>query len=293
MRAITSVIGAGTMGQRMVERLIAQGHHVQVHDPDAAASAEARQLGASVFTAAADAVAGAQVCILSLPTPSVVAEVTDESGLLGSGQLPQVVVDTSTVDPETTRAAASRMRQRGIGYLDAPVLGRPDKCGNWTLPIGGAPDDVEQARATLDVLASKLVHVGSVGTGNAVKLLNNLMFAAINAVTAECLAGASRVGLDPEIFVSTVAESGAASVSNLFLEIGPKIVAADFSPAFTVELLHKDVDLAGHMLQEAGASPVLGPVLLGLTERALQAGLGSLDTSAISQLFPTTESEES
>jgi 3-hydroxyisobutyrate dehydrogenase-like beta-hydroxyacid dehydrogenase len=226
------------------------------------------------------------VCVLSLPGPEEVAEATTgDRGVLAADPLPAVVVDTSTVDPATSRAAASRARELGVGYLDAPVLGRPDRCGNWVLPVGGAEAAVEHARTTLEVLARDVVHVGPPGSGNVVKLLNNLMFAAINAVTAECLANAQRVGVDPGVFVRTVADSGAASVSNLFREIGPKIVDADYSPAFTLTLLHKDVLLAERMIRDAGGRPVLAPVLGELGARGLEAGLGHLDTSALTEVL--------
>lgn len=286
MSQITAVIGAGTMGSRMVQQLVAAGHRVRVFDPDPAASSRADEYGAATTASPAEAASGATICLLSLPTPDVVQEVTGPgSGILGATQLPRVVADTSTVDPATTQSAETRMRESGVGYLDTPVLGRPDRCGHWTLPVGGRRDDLDTAAATLSVIAANLVHVGSSGTGNAVKLLNNFMFAAINAVTAEALAGARRVGLDPAMFVQTIAESGAASVSNLFREIGPKMAEAEFSPAFTLELLHKDVSLAVSMLEQSGAHSSLGRVLADLSERGLSAGFGKLDTSALVQLY--------
>ena len=286
MSETTAVIGAGTMGIRMIQQLLAAGHQVRVYDPDSAASSRADQHGATTTDSPAEAASGSTVCLLSLPTPDVVNEVTGSgTGILGAADLPRVVADTSTVDPATTQGAASRMREHGVGYLDTPVLGRPDRCDQWTLPVGGGHEDLDAAAATLRVIAANLVHVGPSGTGNAVKLLNNFMFAAINAVTAECLAGARRVGLDPAMFVQTIAGSGAASVSNLFREIGPKMAEAEFSPAFSLELLHKDVNLAVSMLEQGGAHSTLGPVLAGLSERGLSAGLGKLDTSALVQLF--------
>lgn len=286
MSEITAVIGAGTMGSRMIEHLVAAGHQVKVHDPDPRAAERATAYGATVFDSPAEAASGSDVCLLSLPTPDVVRVAAGPgTGVLGASPLPRVVADMSTIDPMTTRSMAAEMRQQGVGYLDTPVLGRPDRCGQWTLPVGGEAKDLAAAASTLRVVAANLVHVGPSGTGSAVKLLNNLMFAAINAVTAECLAGARHVGLDPAVFVRTIADSGAASVSNLFREIGPKMVEAEFSPAFTLELLHKDVGLAVSMLEDSGAESVLGPVLNGLSARGLDAGLGALDTSALVRLF--------
>jgi 3-hydroxyisobutyrate dehydrogenase-like beta-hydroxyacid dehydrogenase len=270
----------------MVRRLTAAGHLVRAHDRDPEAARRAGEAGAQVADDAAEAASGSEVCILSLPDPGAVrAVVSGDRGVLGAAMLPAVVVDTSTVDPTTSRHAAERAHACGVGYLDAPVLGRPDRCGNWVLPVGGDGDDLRRARATLEVLARDVVSVGPSGSGNVVKLLNNLMFAAINAVTAECLANARSVGIDPDVFVRTVADSGAASVSNLFREIGPKIVAGDYEPAFALALLHKDVGLARHMIAEAGGQTVLAEVLAELGERGIAAGLGHLDTSALVEVL--------
>ena len=281
-----AVIGTGTMGSAMVRRLVEAGHDVNSYDIAPQANGAAAEAGATVHDEVGAAVTGVEVCLLSLPGPDEVSSVTAAEGsLLAAEPAPRVIVDLSTVDPATSRAAAERARAAGIGYLDAPVLGRPGRCGNWTLPVGGDDTALEQARPTLEVLANQVIGVGPSGSGSVVKLLNNLMFAAINAVTAECLASAERVGIDPGVFVRTVADSGAASVSNLFRDIGPRIVEGEYSPAFTLELLHKDVRLAERMLEEAGAQTVLAPVLVALGARGLDAGLGHLDTSALVEVL--------
>lgn len=286
MSEATAIIGAGTLGSRMTQLLIAAGHRVAVHDPNPIAAKRAAEYGASVFDSPAEAASGSNVCLLSLPTPDVVRNATGQGlGVLGASPLPRVVADTSTIDPATNRSVEALMRQHGVGYLDTPVLGRPDRCGLWTLPVGGDEQDLTVATPTLSVIAANIVHIGPSGTGSAVKLLNNLMFAAINAVTAECVAGARQVGLDPAVFVQTIADSGAGSVSNLFRFIGPKMAEQEFSPTFTLELLHKDVGLAVAMLEGSGAESVLGPVLSALSGRGIDAGLGLLDTSALVQLF--------
>ena len=293
MGAQVAVIGTGTMGLQMIRRLLAGGHEVASFDVAANAQAAAAALGARDATDAAAAASGAEVCLLSLPGPEEVLQaVAGPYGVLNADLLPAVIADLSTIDQATSQEVAQRASERGVAFIDAPVLGRPDRCGHWTLPVGGDHAAVELARPVLEVFAARLAHVGPNGSGVVVKLLNNLMFAAINAITAECLAGAERLGLSPEVFVRTVADSGAASVSNLFLDVGPRIVESDFTPAFTLALLRKDVDLATTMLVDAGADTPVSSVLRDLGDRANKAGLAALDTSAMVELYRGVQQKE-
>jgi 3-hydroxyisobutyrate dehydrogenase len=124
-------------------------------------------------------------------------------------------VDQSTVDPCTSQKMAQMAGQKGVGYLDAPVLGRPSIVGNWTIVVGGDPEHLEKCGPVLQVLAENINHQGPPGAGNQVKLLNQLMFGAINAITAEVMAISERVGIAPEKFFRTIAGSRAGTVSNL------------------------------------------------------------------------------
>src|SRR5699024_7278661 len=166
-------------------------------------------------------------------------------GPLQDAQAGTIVVDLSTIDPDTARDAASTLAERGIVYMDSPVLGRPERCGSWTLVVGGPRAEFDFAAKLLkETIATRVVRVGDVGSGSVVKLLNNLMFGAINAVTAEALTLCEAQGVDSSEFVNAVAESGAATVSNLFKELAPRMVANDYNPTFSLDLLTKDNRLA-------------------------------------------------
>lgn len=280
------VIGLGTMGSRMVQALLDAGHEVVAHDVSALAVKRATAAGAKAAGSGAEVGASAQIVLLSLPLPDdVVAAVAGEEGVLSRPTDGLVVVDTSTVDPGTTRQLASRAVAVGVGYLDAPVLGRPDAYGNWTLPIGGDPTIMESARPALEPLARTIIHVGESGAGNAIKLINNLMFGAINAITVEAFAIAALVGVSPRQFYNTVVDSGAATVSNLFRQLGPKILEEDFSPTFTVDLLQKDNRLAIAMVEDRQASVIVGSAVTALNGLAQASGYGSEDTSAAIKVY--------
>jgi 3-hydroxyisobutyrate dehydrogenase-like beta-hydroxyacid dehydrogenase len=243
-------------------------------------------VGAKPARSGVEVGAAAQVVLLSLPLPEdVVAVVASEEGLLSRPADGLVVVDMSTVDPDTTRQLASRAAAVGVGYLDAPVLGRPDACGKWTLPIGGDSTIMERARPALEPVARTITHVGESGAGNAIKLINNLMFGAINSITVEAFAIAALVGVSPRQFYNTVVDSGAATVSNLFRQLGPKILEEDFSPTFTVDLLQKDNRLAIAMVEDRQASVILGSAVTALNGLAQASGYGSEDTSAAIKVY--------
>lgn len=240
------------IGSAVVDRLV-RGRAVAVWDP----SADAVQRAVAAGAVAVDQLSGlvdTPVVLMALPGPdqvrTVVTEIVDAARSTGVG--PRVMVDLSTVDPTTSVGLAALTAEVGIGYLDAPILGRPDRCGRWTLPVGGPEAALELARPVLTELAARIVAVGDSGRGNIVKLLNNLMLGAINAITVETMVAAQRLGLDRGVYADTLAQSGAASVSGLFTELAPKIIAGDVSPTFSIDLLAKDNRLALAMVEATG-----------------------------------------
>ena len=144
-----------------------------------------------------------------------------------------------------------------------------------------------RCRPVLEKLARKVIHVGPLGAGNTLKLLNALMFSAINAMTAEMMAISAKAGLPPKVLFETIAESQAATVSGLFKEVGAKIVARDFAPVFSIDLLAKDNRLAIDMARDYAAPPILANTVQVLNELASARGLGAEDTSALVKVYET------
>jgi len=280
------IIGTGTMGSKMAESLIKAGYTVFANDIDDKAKNRARELGAKVVNSPKEIVEYAHVILLSIPMPSDVKEVVlGEDGILTNPKKGCVIVDLSTVDPFSTQQNAQKSKKYGVGYIDAPVLGRPQKCGNWTLPVGGEKEDLEKVRKVLEILAAKIIHVGPSGWGNIVKLLNNMMFGAINSITAEIFAICAKLGMDPKVLYEAIANSGAASVSNLFKELGPKILNRDFEPLFAIDLLHKDVSLGIKMAKEAGVPLFVSQANQLLNEMAKLKGFGKEDTAGVIKVY--------
>jgi len=266
------------MGRIMVSALVRRKYAVVVWDPNPAAQTAASAAGASLASDLSG-VASCPVVILSLPGPREVRQVVLD--LLGLPRRPAVIVDTTTSDPEATRDLAAAAEQEGVALVDAPILGRPASAGRWTVPVGGEPSAVERVRPVLETFAARVIPVGPVGSAHTLKLLNQMMFAILNAATAEVLALAPQLGLSPDLFYETVVSSGAATVSGLFQELGSKISREDFSPVFSVELLCKDTDLALRMARRVGGAAVLTSTVQLLNHLARTRGLSDRDSSAV------------
>jgi len=272
------------MGGRAAERAVAAGLSVTGYDPSEDSRARSSEAGVTVTDSASEATTNAQVILLFLPLPEDVLKLVNEH--LIHAKSGTTVVDLSTVDPGTSRTAALALAEKGITYLDAPVLGRPQGCGTWTLVVGGDEPDISGvSELLLATVAANVVRVGSTGAGSVVKLLNNLMFGAINSVTAEMLAICENNHVDPALFVDTISNSGAATVSKLFLDLAPRMVSGDDDPVFSLKLLAKDVKLALSLAESSGTKAPIAATVAEINSIAMDLGLGHRDTSAVLEAY--------
>ena len=238
----------------------------------------ARTQAQTAADSAAEVAARCPVVVLSLPTPAVVRSVVDELATASPGPM---VRDTSTIGPDTAQGCRERLAEAGGDYADCPILGRPESVGSWTIPVGGTPAAAATSEEVLAPVARRVVRVGEVGAAATLKVLNNLMLGAINAVTAEVLVLSQASGLDPAVFVDTVVDSGAASVSGLFKDDGPRAVSGDFRPTFSLELMGKDNGLALDLADRHRVPMPVGRAAQLLNTMGLAAGLGGQDSIAV------------
>jgi 3-hydroxyisobutyrate dehydrogenase len=275
------LMGAGVMGLSAAQRFISAGHSLWVFDPNPTAQDRARDLGAQVVSLPAEAARQAEIILMYLPGPKEVwACVAGQEGLLTTARPGSIIVDQSTVDPGGTQRLSAMARKQSVGYLDAPVLGRPSAVGRWALPVGGESVDLDICRPILELVADKIFPVGPSGSGNKVKLLNQLMFGAINAMTAEMMAIADSLGIPPRLLFEIITSSEAATVSNLFKELGARIAQERYDePTFSVDLLIKDVRLAVDMAKGHQAPPLLSRTVEFINEMAQAQGYGGFDTA--------------
>jgi 3-hydroxyisobutyrate dehydrogenase-like beta-hydroxyacid dehydrogenase len=252
-----AVVGTGRMGSAMARALAHGGAEVVLHNrtPDRAA-ALAEELGADVASTAAEAAASADIAITMLADGDAVRATWDgPDGLVAGAHDGGVLVDSSTVEPETLSAFEAAVRERGSGILDAPVSGSTvlAEKGQLTIMAGGTADDVDRARPALELLAGKVTHVGPLGSGAALKLSVNLLIFALNNSLSEALVLAERAGIDRatayDFFVGSAA--GAPFVGykrDAFVE--PEGIPV----AFSLDLAAKDLRLALDLADRLGVS---------------------------------------
>ncbi|MDQ2673160.1 MAG: NAD(P)-dependent oxidoreductase [Chloroflexota bacterium] len=241
-----AVVGTGRMGSAMA-RAIARGDGELLlynRTPDRAKPL-ADELGATLVDSPADAASTADVCITMLADGAAVASVWDgDDGLVSNVRAGAVLVDMSTVPPDTLQPYATRVRERGAGLLDAPVSGSTQlaESGSLTIMAGGEAEDLERARPVLDRLARTVHHVGPLGSGSAMKLAVNAVIFALNNAVSEALVIAERAGIDRALAYEIIATSAAGAPF-----VGYKreaFVEPETAPiGFSLDLASKDLAL--------------------------------------------------
>ncbi len=281
--SVVALIGFGVMGRAAGEKVQAAGHTVVVSDPAPDAADAASAMGLAFERSVAEASAAAEIVLLFLPGPDQIRTVVaGPEGLLSRSPAGQVIVDHSTADPQTARDMAEEAQRRDVGWVDAPVLGRPSATGSWALPCGATPGALDIARPVFETYARAVFDMGGPGNGHAVKLLNQMMFGAINAMTAEMMATSEKLGLPPGKLYEIITSSQAGTVSNLFKELGRRIQQDDYdSPTFSVKLLEKDIRLGLEMAKQADADTPLGKVVARMNRTAIEKGLGDQDSAVM------------
>ncbi|WP_309113998.1 2-hydroxy-3-oxopropionate reductase [Saccharothrix sp.] len=273
-------IGLGIMGTPMAGHLVAAGHDVTGFDlnPDALA-----KLTAAGGTAASDVTAaarGADVVITMLPNHPQVEDVVLGTVLdvVAEGTL---LIDMSTIRPETSLAIAEAAAKKGVRVLDAPVSGGETGAKQATLSImvGGEEADFTAARPIFDALGKTVVHVGPHGAGQVVKAANQLMVGGIYALVAEAIVLLEASGVDAKAGLDVLAGGLAA---NRILDLKREtMIAREFQPGFRIDLHHKDMGIALAAARQVDvALPVTG-VIAQLIASARAQGYGDLDHSAL------------
>lgn len=248
------VIGLGRMGRGMALALQRGGWPVVGTDACEAARHALAGEGVEVLDTVTELAVRADVIVLSLPTASVVTQVvTGRDGLLASGRPGQLVIDTSTSHPDTTRELARQLARAGMTLIDAPVSGGPKGAlaGQLTMMLGGAEADLARAEPVLAALSAKRVRVGDVGAGHVAKLANNLMCAAHLLVAGEVMQLAERAGVGmAQLLEGINAGSGRSGVTQA--NYPTWILNGAFDSGFTMGLMRKDVRLAAELIGQTG-----------------------------------------
>ncbi|GIJ67520.1 NAD(P)-dependent oxidoreductase [Virgisporangium ochraceum] len=281
MTDTVAVVGTGNMGAAMVARLRAHGRPVVVFNrsPDRAAAVAART-GAEVATSAREAAASAGVVLVSLADDAAVVAVY---GDLVSGLRPgTVVVETSTVSPQTVRALAAPVRDAGAALLDGPVSGSVPvvERGELTVLVGGDAAALDTARPALDTFASTVLHLGPLGAGATMKLVVNGVVHALNQAVSEALVLAEKAGVDRHAAYGVFTSSAVAAPFVRYKQAA--FEDPDGTPvAFRLDLVAKDLALLAELAAAHGARMDQADTNRRLVGEALAAGFADRDISAM------------
>ncbi len=287
-------IGLGIMGSHMAANLISAGHAVTGFDVVPASVDRLAQAGGKPATDLAAAVAGAEVVITMLPDSPQVAEVVlGPNGVLSAIEPGVLLIDMSSIAPETSIAVAAAGAERGVHVLDAPVSGGEQGAikASLSIMVGGSAEDFEAARPIFESLGRTIVHVGPHGSGQTVKAANQLMVAGIISLVSEAIVLLEASGVDSTRGLEVLA-GGLAGNRILDLKAGT-MLAREFTPGFRIDLHHKDMGIALASARAAGvALPVTG-IVAQLVAATRAQGHGSLDHSAILRTIESLSAQPS
>jgi 3-hydroxyisobutyrate dehydrogenase len=277
-----AVVGLGSMGGAMAVTLHRAGWQVSGYDPSPAARAAAKEAGIRTVGNLAE-LAGIPYAVLSLPSAAVVRESLPVL-LAAPGTI--AIVDTTTSEPDTSAEMSALAAAQGTAFLDTPVSGGQAGAATGTLSafVGGSEADLAAAMPLLETLTGgRYRHIGPTGSGNVVKLLNNVLCATNLAAVGEALDIAAAYGIDPGTAAEAV--SGASGGSKVSAAMFPDwILSGTLSSGFSLGLMARDVSLALQVAKARGANPAL----LAGTDTAWQHALAELGPAADFVEMPST-----
>jgi 3-hydroxyisobutyrate dehydrogenase len=282
-----ALLGTGTMGAGMARSLLRAGLDVAVWNRSADKAAPLADDGAAVCATPAEAVHGADVVLTMLYD---VDSVLDVLGGVVAELKDAVVVQSSTIGLDGIRRVAAFAEEHDLQVLDAPVLGtkKPAEDGDLVVLASGAPSLQERTKPVLDAIGSRTMWIGDdLGDASALKLAANAWVATITAATAQSLALARALGLDPQLFLDAIA---GAPVDSRYAHVkGAAMIAGTFEPvAFAVDGVAKDVSLIQGAAAGAGVDTRLLQALADLYGDAGRAGFGAADMAAVHVAFAPT-----
>jgi 4-hydroxybutyrate dehydrogenase / sulfolactaldehyde 3-reductase len=276
-------VGLGRMGRPMASNLTRKGFRLAVHDINRDAVAELELLQAKGVASVAEATRDSEIVVTMLPNSAVVTEiVSGADGILQHAKPGTLIMDMSTVSPETTDALATKAKEKGMTFVDAPVgrLAAHADRGESLFMVGASAGDFERVKPLLEAMGNTIYHCGPVGTGTRTKLVNNLLAVASCQLNAEALALSQRFGLDLErtldVLYGTTAVNG-----QLKVNWPAKVLKGDTVPGFSIDLAHKDLSL---IVDAANSARVPMPMVAAAREAfsaARASGFGGQDFSGI------------
>ncbi|GKV57333.1 oxidoreductase [Sporosarcina sp. NCCP-2222] len=277
------MIGCGAMGAGMVKNLLKNGFEVTTFDPDPAKQDQMMKLGARPVSLPVMDASSIDVVLLSLPTSLLVEETL--MTLLPHLKKDAFVLDMSTTDVGVTKRLSDLAQEAGVYYLDCPVSNGPAGAndGTLTIMVGGEEHAFQSVLPVLQSIGKEIRYIGSSGSGQVVKLCNNMMVAGIMVLLSETLLTGAKNGVDPNKIAELMSIG---SAQNKVLSVfGPNLLNDTHDDVkFFLGHMTKDINLYSSMSREVHSPALLSSVVEQLYEVAKAQGKGHLDTSAVGQV---------
>jgi 3-hydroxyisobutyrate dehydrogenase-like beta-hydroxyacid dehydrogenase len=281
-------LGLGIMGSRMAANLRRAGVELVVWNRTAEkARAWAAEHGAEVAESPA---AVAERCdrVVTMVVDGAQVEsvlLAEDAGAANAALEESLFIDMSTIGPAAARRIASQLSERGIGFLDAPVTGSSPKAEDGTLTImaGGEPGHFERARPLFEAMGDLIVHVGGLGAGQMVKLINNAVAATNTAVVAEALLLGRESGVDLDKLVA-VMKAGSGASAMLELKERP-MREHDYTTLFKLAHMLKDLRLCLEEAKAVGSQMAFADETMAILAEADAAGHGDEDFAALLEVL--------
>ncbi len=275
-------VGLGIMGQGMARNLLKAGYSVRVWNRTTSRMAPLLEVGATAAASPADVAAHCDIIITCVSdTPDVEAVILGENGILCGAQEGALVIDCSTISPQTTIEIAKQLNAKGVSMLDAPISGGSEGAANGTLSImiGGDAEQVERAKGVFEAMGKTITYVGGQGAGQTVKLINQILVVGNCLAMSEALIFAQAGGIDLQKCLAAV--SGGAAGSWMLANRGPQIIERDWRPGFTIDLQQKDVRLIMQEADALGVPVLMSSQIFSLYRTLQQMGLGEEGNHAL------------
>ena len=281
MRLKLGFIGLGLMGNPMSKNLLKAGHEVTVWNRTASRMDDVVNAGANRAMSAKDVAMQSEATITILSdSPDVEEVILGRDGVIEGATPGSVVIDMSTISPAMTRTIATRLEERGVDMMDAPVSGGVNGAVSGTLSImvGGPRPVFDRCAPIYEAMGERITYCGDGGMGQVTKLANNIVGLGTLAAVCEGLVFAKRAGADLNGVVN--AFSGGAADSWMVENLAPRILARDFEPGFTIDLAEKDLRLVLESSADMKLPLFTTPLVGQLFRSAQQSGFGHKGTQA-------------
>ncbi|MEE4588219.1 2-hydroxy-3-oxopropionate reductase [Streptomyces sp. DSM 41602] len=275
-------IGLGIMGSPMAANLVKAGHTVTGYNRSQPAIDKLVAAGGKGAGSVAEAVADAEVVITMVPAdPQVEEVVLGEGGVLENVKPGTLVIDMSSITPQTSVKVATAAKEKGVRTLDAPVSGGEAGAIEAVLSImvGGEADDFADAKPVFDAMGTTVIHVGPTGAGQTVKAANQLIVAVNIQVVAEAVVFLENAGVDLPVALDVLA--GGLAGSTVLNRKKANMVNREFAPGFRIDLHHKDMGIVTAAARAVESPLPVGSLVAQLVASARASGDGSLDHSAL------------